>query len=333
MRIAVDAMGGDKAPEAIVKGAELGVQTNDVEVVLVGDETRIRSILEPESLASGKITIHHAGEVVEMGEHASAIRTKKDASVVVCASLVKDGLADAMVSAGNTAAAMGIATLKLSRIEGIDRPAIATVFPGKTNPTVLLDAGAVADCNVDNLVQFAVMGSSYATKVLGMDNPRVGLLSIGEEKSKGNDLTRQAHAEFEQLPLNFVGNVEGNHLLAGVCDVIVADGFTGNVVLKVAEGIWEYLQANIAKELSSDPEAASAFLPFLKRIQKKMDYSEYGGAPLLGLNGICIIGHGRSNPQAIANAIKAARVAVSGNLVETIRQSMQTMNAHTSLVN
>jgi glycerol-3-phosphate acyltransferase PlsX len=334
MRIAVDAMGGDKAPEAVVKGAEIGVQMNDVDIILVGDEHRIRGLLSPSSLKSGRITIHHAGEVVGMGEHASAIRTKKDASVVVCANLVKDGTADAMVSAGNTAAAMGIATLKFSRIEGIDRPAIATVFPGKSGPTVVLDAGAVADCSVDNMVQFAVMGSSYATRALGIVSPRVGLLSIGEEKSKGNELTRLTNAELENLPINFIGNVEGNHLLAGVCDVIVADGFTGNVVLKVAEGMWEHLQELITKELKSHPLAyipVAMLKPLLKRLRKQMDYSVYGGAPLLGLNGVCIIGHGRSNPQAIANAIRTAGEAVSGDLVGTIRTSMSEIGLLTAV--
>lgn len=328
MIIAVDAMGGDYAPEAIVKGAEIGAAEHGVNVVLVGDERRIRNCMSSRGLHSELITIHHASQVVEMGEHASAIRTKKDASVVVCANMVKEGKADAMVSVGNTAAAMGIATLKLSRIEGIDRPAIATIFPGKSGPTVLLDAGAVADCNVDNMIQFAVMGSSYAEHVFGISKPRVGLLSIGEEKSKGNELTRATHKELLSAPVNFIGNVEGRQVLGGIADVIVADGFAGNVVLKVAEGIYEFLKQLVEEELKKRPLAwiPLVFLyPLFKSMKKKMDYSEYGGAPLLGLNGICIIGHGRSNAKAVASAIRAAKDAVNGDLVNSIRSSIATI--------
>mgnify|MGYP000964687092 CR=1 FL=1 len=325
MIIAVDAMGGDYAPEAIVKGAEIGAIEYGVNVVLVGDENKIKSCMSSKGLQSELISIQHASQVVEMGEHASAIRTKKDASVVVCANMVKEGKADAMVSVGNTAAAMGVATLKLSRIEGIDRPAIATIFPGKTGPTVLLDAGAVADCSVDNMIQFAVMGSSYAEHALGISKPRVGLLSIGEEKSKGNELTRATHQELLNVPINFVGNVEGRQILNGIVDVIVADGFAGNVVLKVAEGIYEFIKELVAEELKKWPLAwlpLALLYPLLKSLKKKMDYSEYGGAPLLGLNGICIIGHGRSNAKAVARAIRAAKIAVDGNLVESIRTSI-----------
>ncbi len=325
MRIAVDAMGGDFAPAEIVKGAALGARTYGVDVVLVGDESAVKAYLTQEDVSSNRITIRHASDVIGMDEHAAAVRTKKDASVVVAATLVKDGEADAMISVGNTAAAMAVATLKLGRIEGIDRPAIATVMPGRMGPTILLDAGAVADCSVDNLLQFAVMGAVYAEKVLSISNPRVALLSIGEEKSKGNELTRATHEELARSSLNFVGNVEGRHVFSSTADVIVADGFAGNVVLKVSEGLAEHVVALVKDDLKGHPLAwipLALLSPLLNRLKGKLDYTEYGGAPLLGLNGICIIGHGRSNAKAMASAVKAAREAVASGVIESIRESV-----------
>lgn len=325
MKVAVDAMGGDFAPAEIVKGAVDGSRLHSVEVILVGDESRIRKCLPPESVKSSNITIQHAAEVIEMDEHVDAVRTKKDASVVVAASLVAEGKADAMVSVGNTAAAMAVATLRLGRIKGIDRPAIATVWPGKSGPTILLDAGAVADCSTKNLLQFGIMGSLYAEKVLGISRPRVALLSIGEEEGKGNEMVRQTYPEMAASALNFVGNVEGRHLLAGEADVVVTDGFTGNVVLKAAEGLIEHVMHLLEDDLKRHPLSKIPVLmliPLLKRIKKKLDYSEYGGAPLLGLNGICIIGHGRSKARAVANAVKAAKEAVNVRFVEQIQQAV-----------
>lgn len=325
MRIAVDAMGGDHAPAEIVKGAALGSKLHGVDIVLVGDQAAIKRCLPAEYVSSPAITVRHTSEVIAMDEHAAAVRTKKDASVVVAADLVKAGEADAMVSVGNTAAAMAVATLKFGRISGIDRPAIATVFPGISGPVVLLDAGAVADCTPENLRQFAVMGGVYAEKALSIPKPRIGLLSIGEESSKGNELTRAAHELLSQHTPNFVGNVEGRHLLADEADVIVTDGFTGNVVLKVAEGLAEHVGSIIKCDLKSHPWlylGVIALVPLLKRVKKKMDYSEYGGAPLLGLNCMCIIGHGRSNAYAVSNAVRAAREAVSGGVLAAIGDRM-----------
>jgi glycerol-3-phosphate acyltransferase PlsX len=245
--------------------------------------------------------------------------------VVVAASMVASGEADATVSLGNTAAAMAIATLRMGRIKGIDRPAIATVWPGKTGPTILLDAGAVADCTVDNLMQFAVMGSVYAEKVLSIPNPRVALLSIGEEKCKGNELTREAHEALAAGHLNFVGNVEGRHLLSSVADVVVTDGFTGNVALKAAEGLIEHVMHIVQDDLRRHPLNWIPVLmltPLMKRIKNRLDYSEYGGAPLLGLNGIGIIGHGRSKARAVASAVRAAKEAVSGGVVKAIQEAV-----------
>ncbi|MCE5199003.1 MAG: phosphate acyltransferase PlsX [Armatimonadota bacterium] len=325
MIIAVDAMGGDFAPAEIVKGAAQGSKLHDVDVVLVGDEEAIKRHLPADWAESGRISIHHTTEAINMDDHVDAVRTKRDASVVVAASMVKGGKADAMVSVGNTAAAMAVATLRIGRIKGIDRPALATVWPGKNGPSILLDVGAVADCSVDNLKQFAVMGSIYAEKVLFIKNPRVALLSIGEEKSKGNELVRSTYEELAASPLNFVGNVEGRHLFSGEADVIVADGFVGNVALKAAEGLAEYVGQLIKDDLRSHPLAwipVALLAPVLKRTKKKLDYTEHGGAPLLGIDGVCIIGHGRSNAHAVVSAVRAAKEAVSGNVVSTIRDHL-----------
>lgn len=325
MVIAVDAMGGDFAPSEIVKGAALGSKLHGVDVILVGDETRIKSCLPPESARSSSVMIRHASEMIAMDEHASAIRTRKDASVVVAASLVKEGQADAMICAGNTAAAMAVAALRLGRISGIDRPAIASVMPSPGGGTVLLDAGAVVNCSAENLKQFAVMGSVYAEKVLSIEQPRVGLLSVGEEKSKGNDVIKAAHEALTTTAINFIGNVEGCDLFSGRADVVVCDGFAGNVALKTAEGLADYLERLIKEELHAHPLAyipLAMLKPFLGRIKKNLDYSEYGGAPLLGLNGVCIICHGRSKARAITSAVRAAKEAAGRGVVSTIRDSI-----------
>jgi glycerol-3-phosphate acyltransferase PlsX len=325
MIIAVDAMGGDLAPSEIVKGAAQGSKLYGVDVILVGDEARIKPCLPSEFAQSSSVTIWHAAEAIGMDEHAAAVRTKKDASVVVAASLVKEGKADAMVSAGNTAAAMAIATLRLGRISGIDRPAIASVMPSASGGTVLLDAGAVVDCTVENLRQFALMGSVYAERVLSINRPRVGLLSVGEEKSKGSEIIKAAHEVLAATPVNFIGNVEGHDIFSGAADVIVTDGFAGNIALKASEGLAEYINKLIKDELRAHPLARvplALLTPFLRRLRKKLDYTEYGGAPLLGLNGICIIGHGRSKARAIASAVRAAKEAAGGGVVAAIQSSV-----------
>ncbi|MFQ3550348.1 MAG: phosphate acyltransferase PlsX [Armatimonadota bacterium] len=325
MIIAVDAMGGDFAPDQIVKGAAHAADHFGINVVLIGDEIEIAECLPGKHSGSKRITIRHTTEKIEMGENAAAVRTKKDASVVVAADMVKNGEADAMVSVGNTAAAMTVATLKLGRIEGIDKPAIATVWPSKSGPVVMLDAGAVVDCGPENLEEFAVMGSVYSEKVLNIKNPRVGLLSVGEEKCKGNNVTKRAYEAIEKSGLQFVGNVEGRDLFTGICDVLVTDGFSGNIALKTGEGIVEYVSNVIKEDLKSHPFAWIPLVlltPMFRRIKKKLDYSEYGGAPLLGLNGVCIIGHGRSNARAVTNAVRAARDAVNGDIVGTIKSAI-----------
>lgn len=316
MRIAIDAMGGDNAPAAIVKGACAASSLYGVDIILVGDEQAISKALPR---TAERITVKRSSEVIGMHEPAAAFRTKKDSSLVVCADLVQAGEAQAMISAGNTGAAMAVATFRLGRIEGIDRPGIATGLPSLKGRTILIDAGANADCEVDNLVQFALMGGIYAEKVMGVANPRVALLSIGEEECKGNELTKAAHAVLRQMNLNFIGNVEGRHLFSGEADVVVCDGFTGNVALKSAEGLGDVVKS----ELQRSPLMKLLLAPVRNRLKKRVDYSEVGGAPLLGVNGICIIGHGRSNARAISSAVRAAMTAVEQDIISLISASLQ----------
>jgi phosphate acyltransferase len=319
MRIAIDAMGGDNAPVEIVKGAVEAASLYGVDITLVGDEESIRRAMPRPSQNAGSIDIRHATEVIGMCEPAAAFRTKKDASVVVCADMVRAGEAQAMISAGNTGAAMAVATLKLGRIEGIERPAIATEFPALKSRTILLDAGANADCDVANLIQFAYMGSIYAEKVLSIPNPKVALLNIGEEECKGNDLTKQAYAALSRSSLNFVGNVEGQRLFLGEVNVVVCDGFAGNVALKSIEGLAEYIR----QSMNMHPVVKFLLAPALLKLKKQIDYAEYGGAPLLGVNSVCIKGHGRSNARAISNAVKATIRAVDQDVVSAISAALR----------
>ncbi len=329
MRIAVDAMGGDYAPVEIVKGAVQAANLQGVTIILVGDQQAVERELSKYPAQSRRhIVVRHASEVVAMDEHpANAIRKKPDSSIVVAANLVNSGDAQAMVSAGNTGAAMAVATLRLGRIRGIDRPAIGTVLPvGNNGQAVMLDAGANVDCSVENLLQFAVMGKEYAQHVLGISNPRVGLLSIGEEPSKGNELTKNANARLSETALNFVGNVDGKDAFRGAADVIVCDGFAGNIVLKIAEGVAEHIFGIMKTELNRNPIRKLGGMmakPAFAMVKASLDYSEYGGAPLLGVNGVCIIGHGRSNAKAVCNAIRAAASAVEHDVVNSITASVQ----------
>ncbi|NLY75454.1 MAG: phosphate acyltransferase PlsX [Firmicutes bacterium] len=331
MKIAIDAMGGDYAPEEVVKGAILACRELDASVILVGDENLISAILDKQSISGLKLEICHTTEVIGMDEHpAVAVKKKKDSSLVVANRLVKEGKASAVISAGNTGAAMSASLLTLGRIKGINRPAIASPMPTAAGVSVLLDAGANADCDPENLAQFALMGSIYAEKVFGIRNPRVGLLSIGEEETKGNKLTVAAHQLLKNSGLNFIGNIEGRHVHNGECDVIVCDGFVGNIVLKLSEGLAGVLIGQIKTAFTQNPLAlAGAFLAknAFTSIKRKMDYTEYGGAPLLGLNGISMISHGRSNAKAIKNAIKAAIKAVNEDIVTTIASAQTSPEA------
>lgn len=325
MRIAVDAMGGDHAPDEIVKGAVGAASLYDIEIVLVGDERAIQAHLPKRMPEVGRISIHHTPDRIRMDDNITSVRTKPQASVVVAAGMVKSGEADAVISVGNTAAAMAVASLKLGRIPGIERPAIAAIMPCREGHTILLDAGACADCTTNHLVQFAMMGSIYAEKVMKRPNPRVALLSIGEEQCKGNELTKATNAALRETNLNFIGNVEGRDLFSGLTDVIVADGFTGNVALKAAEGLGEFVLGLLKEELGRHRLLRIPLLfllPSMARLKRRVDYSEYGGAPLLGVNGVFIIGHGRSNAKAIVSAIRSAKEAVDRDIINCIKNSL-----------
>ncbi|MBQ7258181.1 MAG: phosphate acyltransferase PlsX [Abditibacteriota bacterium] len=330
MKIVVDAMGGDFAPKEIVLGAAQASELYDIDVILVGDEAKIKACLPAKYANNPKISLIHASEVIEMDDHVDAIRNKKDSSLVICANMVRKGEADAMVGVGNTAATMSVATLYIGRIPGIHRPAISTLFPGKTTPSMILDLGAVADCNVDNMVQFSYMGSIYIEKIFNRKNPRVAILSIGEEESKGNELVKQSHQKLKTCPnLNFIGNIEGVQVFDSYADVIVCDGFTGNVLLKASEGLFIFIKDYLKDYLDNHKLLylpAMGFAPAFKALKKKADYSEYGGAPLLGINGVCIIGHGRSNAKAVCNAVKVAKNCVEVKLVQSIKNAIDELN-------
>lgn len=322
-RIAVDAMGGDRAPEEEVAGALLAAQECDAQIVLVGDETRVRALLH--GPGADRIGLIHAPDRVPMDQAASqALRGADRTSLGVAVGLVKSGQADAVVSAGNSGAFLAIALIKLRAIEGIARPAIATVWPALGGPTVLLDSGANMDCRPEWLEQFGVMGSAYAKAVLGVNNPRVALLSIGEERSKGNAQVLEAGRLLEAAPVNFIGNVEGKDLFHNVADVIVADGFVGNVVLKAGEGMIADIGTVIKDALLGGnlitKLGASMLAPALRGLRKKFNYETHGGAPLLGLRGNCIVTHGRASRNAIRHAIHAAIKEVEHDVVGKITE-------------
>ncbi len=320
-RIAVDAMGGDRAPEAIVAGALLAAQESDARIVLVGDEPRVRALLR--GPAAERIAVQHAEGMVPMDlPAAQALRGADRTSLGVAVGMVKSGAADAVVSAGNSGAFLAIALVKLRTIEGIARPAIATVWPALGGPSVLLDSGANVDCRPEWLVQFGVMGSAYAKAVLGIAAPRVGILSLGEERGKGNAQVLEAARLLDAAPVDFIGNVEGKDLFHNVADVIVADGFVGNVVLKVGEGMIADIGTVIKDTLLGGnlltKLGAALLAPALKGLRKKFNYETYGGAPLLGLRGNCIVTHGRASANAVRHAIHAAVKEVEHDVVGRI---------------
>ncbi|OGS18720.1 MAG: phosphate acyltransferase [Elusimicrobia bacterium RIFOXYA2_FULL_50_26] len=310
MRLALDAMGGDHAPAVTVAGAVEYAREHAHEVILVGNEALIEQELSKYSVRKNKITIQHAKETIGMDEPpAQAVRQKKDSSLVVAAQLVADNKADAFISAGNSGAAMAASLLCMRRIPNVSRPAIATIFPTLAGYCVLLDVGANVDCKPRHLFQFAIMGKVYLEKTFDKKNPRIGLLSIGEEENKGNELTLSTFEMLKNSPLNFIGNIEGRDIPKGLADVVVCDGFVGNIVLKFGEGVAEMVFKLVKQEMKAHPIAWAA-LPFLwtamRGLRKKLDYTEHGGAPLLGVDGPCIISHGGSNAKAIKNALKAA---------------------------
>jgi glycerol-3-phosphate acyltransferase PlsX len=332
MRIAVDAMGGDHAPDEIVRGAvEVASEPGFAhQIVLVGDENRVMTALAGLSgPVSDQICVYHAPDEIAMHEHgAQAVRKKRESSLVICGQMVKEGKADATLSAGNTGAAMAVATLVVGRIPGIERPAIATTLPTPKGQTLLLDAGANVDCSPHNLLQFALLGSIYSEKALGVHDPTVGLLSVGSEESKGNDLTKATFKLLRESPLNFHGNVEGKDVFEHTTDVVVCDGFVGNVLLKSGEGVAEMILGFLHREIATaDPTLQGSFKPVLGRLLRRIDYAETGGAPLLGVNGVSVIAHGRSKAKAIANAIRQTVAAASSGFVRATSEALPALAA------
>ncbi|MCM8534564.1 MAG: phosphate acyltransferase PlsX [Lentisphaeraceae bacterium] len=332
MIIAVDAMGGDDAPDIVIEGVAqaLSEYKSIDKTILVGDEEQIKKLLPVHKLENHpKIEIHHASQVVEMHEPSTlAIRGKKDSSITVCTNLAKEGKVDAVVSAGHTGAAVAASVIRMRNLEGVERPGIVTPFPTPDGQFVLVDAGATPECTPNNLIQFALMGKIYAEKILKISNPRIGLLSNGEEESKGNELTKNTSKLLKEVKnINFIGNIEGKEIFDNTVDVVVCDGFTGNVVLKFGEGLAKGLFKILKEKLTSNPKrkvgallAKNAF----REVKKVSDHAEYGGAPLMGVNGVTIIGHGSSCPRAVKNALRVAtefiQFGVNDAIVERIKE-------------
>ena len=327
--IGVDAMGGDLAPRVVIEGTleALGEAGGAFDVALIGDEGQIREEAAKLGVQDRLPRVIHAAEVVEMAEAAAqSVRKKRDSSISVAARLQKSGDTDALVSAGNTGAVVAAALLEMGRIEQIQRPAIATVLPTPQGNVVILDVGATSDCKPSHLYQFAMMGSIYARLVLGVERPRVRLLNIGEEAEKGSELYYEAHQLLKRSPIHFAGNVEGKDIILGTADVVVCDGFVGNVLLKFAESVIPSLATMIKDEISAHPLSMMAGLllkPAFRRMKRRLDYAEVGGAPLLGVDGTCIIAHGRSNVRAIKNAIRVAARCAEAKVADSIRAELQ----------
>src|SRR5262244_1355721 len=330
--IAVDAMGGDHAPRPEVEGSVLAARELGVRVLLVGQASAVKSELAKHDWRGLPLDVVAAGEVITMNDHpAQAFRRKKDSSVHVAARLVREAKAQGMVSAGNTGAVMTVARFLLGTLESVDRVALAAPFPNaKGGVSVLLDVGANVDSKPEHLLQFGVMGEIYYRLTFGSPRPRVGLLSIGEEETKGNELTRAGYEPFKHLPVHFVGNVEGGDLFSGKVDVIVCDGFVGNIALKICEGLAMEIVKFMKKTYKGSLASQVGYLlsrGALKGIKEKLDYSEYGGAPLLGVRGICVIGHGRSNATAVKNAIRVAAGLARARVNEKIEQELSLTSA------
>jgi glycerol-3-phosphate acyltransferase PlsX len=322
MRIAIDVMGGDNAPRAIIDGSILAFEEYGVELYLVGLKNEILKSLDKEIQENPMVNIVEASEIINVDEApVNAIKHKKDSSMVVGLKLVKDGTCDAFISAGSTGAFLAGSLLKVGRIKGIDRPALSPLIPTLKGNCMIIDAGANVDCKPKNLQQFAIMGAIYMDKVMGINNPRVGLLNIGAEASKGNELTKESFDLIKNAGVNFVGNVEARDIISGVCDVCVCDGFAGNVLLKNTEGVAMALFKLLKNEFMKNYKTklgAVLLKDSLKSIKKKFDYTEVGGAPFLGINGIMIKAHGSSDAKAIKNAIRQARLLYDNKCLDTI---------------
>jgi glycerol-3-phosphate acyltransferase PlsX len=329
-RVALDAMGGDNAPGQIVLGAVQAAREYGIGVYLVGREDAIRAELARYDTQGLDLPIVHTDEVIEMDEHpASAVRRKKNASMTLALQQVRDGIALGAVSAGNSGAMMAASLFTLGRISGVDRPALGGLFPTRDNVCLVIDIGANTDCKPEYLLQFALMGSIYMERIFSVPSPRVGLLANGEEETKGNEQVQQAHqllkANAATLGLNFIGNVEGRDIPTGGADVVVCDGFVGNVVLKLSEGLAETLLGMLRTQMTSSlPSklAAAVLRPGLRKVMQRLDYAEYGGVPLLGVKGSAIVSHGRSNARAIKNALRVARQTAETNVAGAIAEGL-----------
>lgn len=327
MRIALDAMGGDHAPAATVEGAIKAVnESRSLSVILVGNEKEIKKELKNRKHSRSSISIKQASQIVGMDEPPlTALRRKKDSSIKIAVDLVKQGQADAMVSAGNSGAVMATALLLLGKLHGVERPAIAAVMPTLKGLFILIDAGANVDCKAKHLLQFAIMGQAYAKSIFDVSSPRVGLLGIGEEDAKGNELTKEVFQLLKGSGINFIGNIEGKNIFMGDADVVVCDGFVGNIALKISEGLAEAMRKMLKREISDKTTGKIGYVLLkdaFKRFKKRTDYSEYGGAPLLGISRPCIISHGRSSSKAIKNAIKIASEFHNKKVLEIISDEL-----------
>ncbi|MDF2839954.1 MAG: fatty acid/phospholipid synthesis protein PlsX [Clostridia bacterium] len=333
MKIAIDAMGGDHAPKSAVMGAVLGVKEFDVEVCLIGNKTEIHKYMSEEDKSNDKISIIEASEIIGNDDvPVTAIKQKKDSSMVVGLKQVKDGVCDAFLSAGSTGAFLAGSLLKVGRIKGIDRPALSPLIPTMKGSCMIIDAGANLDCKPKNLQQFAMMGSIYMEKVMGIDQPRVGLLNVGVEEGKGNELTKQSFELLSRMNINFIGNIEARDIAEGVCDVCVCDGFAGNVLLKNTEGVAQVIfdmLKGILMQNTMTKIAALMLKKGLRAFKKKFDYKEVGGAPFMGIDGIMIKAHGSSDARAVKNAIRQAKLLYDNKCLEIIRQEILNMEVDT----
>jgi glycerol-3-phosphate acyltransferase PlsX len=331
MKVVLDAMGGDHAPDAVVRGAVLAARDLDTEILLVGRPEAIQMELAKHDTTGLRLPIVPATQVVEMEDHpATAVRAKPDSSMVVGMKLVKENEAQAFVSAGNSGGVLAAALFQLGRIRGIRRPALSTVWPSRHGRSFILDCGANTDCKPEYLLQFALMGSIYAQRILNIENPRVGLVSNGEEEGKGSILVQEAYQLLKSAPLNFVGNVEGKDVFRDMADVVVTDGFTGNVVIKTSEGVAMMLMGILEEEIKKRPAAMLGALlakPAFRAAAKVLDYREYGGGILLGVNGVAIVAHGRSDAKAIAKAVEVAKQTAEGDVVAAIRDGLAELAA------
>jgi len=332
MKIALDAMGGDNAPRNIVEGAALAARETSSEIILVGDQKLVRDELDrvTRGRVPANISIHHASEIIGMGESpAVACKTKKDSSIMVCARLVKEQKASAFVSGGNTGAVMTASFLLLGRLEGIQRPGLPITMPHQFGVTVIIDAGANVDCRPSHLAQFAVMGEVYAEQILGVVRPRIGLLNVGEEDGKGGEIVQEAFGLIRSTRLNFIGNVEGRDLVNGRVDVVVCDGFTGNIILKFAEGmihgIFGWLRDSYRESGLLAKLGGVLSKPAFRGIRGHLDPDRFGGMPLLGVNGTCIIGHGSAIPRAVSNSVKAAEKHIVQKVNSLIRERLRAL--------